>query len=196
MRDEERRTIEAAKALIADGHVSGVAELLSDGLGSPPKIALNPTLSDITAPEARPVFDYWQSLSKERGYVCAKDLDLLDLSDAVRYLMLLDIEDAGWQFRYRYYGEGIAERSGFDLTGSSTSDIPLTPQISMFFMACYRYVMDSKQPIYSWHAAPRAIAVACWDRLLLPLMNDEGTEVIRILGANIPGPWRRAVAEK
>lgn len=195
MRDQDKEIIKKAKSFLIEGELSAVAGLLSNALDSPPKIILNPNPSTITVPELLPVFNHWSALKNETGFVRAQDLVLLDLVEAVRFLMLLDVEDGGWQFRYRYYGEGIAERSGFDLTGSSTSDIPVTPQISMFFIACYQRVIETREPLYSWHAAPPAITVACWDRLLLPLMNDDGTEVIRILGVNIPGPWRRAAPD-
>ncbi len=190
MDDATRCEIEAAVELIEGGHMTELSDMLPEALASPPRVVLNPVYELLVDETVISVYGQWRTLDAE-GRPLASDFNLIDFSDAARYLMLLDIEEAGWSYRYRYYGAGIAERAGFDLTGKSTWEVPTSPEIALFFNACYRLAWVAQQPLHSQHVAPPAVTVASWTRLILPLFDADRKEVIRFLVANIPGPWRR-----
>ena len=60
----------------------------------------------------------------------------MDIRQALGYVMVMDVEDEAWDYRYRVYGTLIAERSGFDATGKLISELALHP-MEPFFISSY-----------------------------------------------------------
>jgi hypothetical protein len=118
-------------------------------------------------------------------------VDPLALKPALGYLMLLDVLDDGWDYRYRVYGSAIARRFGRDLTGARTSDIARTAYTGNFYIAGYRAVIARREPLYSVSSSPNYVAATDWRRLALPLAGPDGA-VSRLLVGNVPGDWRPA----
>lgn len=188
----DRKLVSDIQQLILDKEETLIGERLSEALADPPRLHWDPGNDVIGNEQLLNLHTFWTQLESFSGSMPkADDVDLLDLESEAPYTMLLDVEDDGWDFWYRYYGAGIAERSGFDLTGRGIWEIPTASQIGIFFAACYRAVLERKRPLLTWHMAPSNIAVVSWDRLIMPLANASGTDITRLLVGNIPGAWRR-----
>ncbi|MCR9267832.1 MAG: PAS domain-containing protein, partial [Alphaproteobacteria bacterium] len=89
-------------------------------------------------------------------------------------LMVLAPEQDG--YRYRYYGSHIAQASGFDMTGRSTADFD--SDVGRFFTVKYDQTLASRKPLYTLHRASHARGVLLWERLILPLADPNGAEVL------------------
>lgn len=121
-----------------------------------------------------------------------EDFEFERFSSVHDWMMLLDVDAGGDDFRYLHYGKGIAEHFGRDMTGRCTSDIG--GHVSAFFCALYQAAMRRKESVMSEHEPPRSVFVRTWRRLLVPLIGRDGS-VSRIAGINLPQNDLRAGLE-
>jgi hypothetical protein len=71
----------------------------------------------------QPVIDHWRSLlSGDQLAPMYKDLDLLHLVEYLANAAILEISESGADIYYRYYGNNVAQMTGFDPTGKRMSD--------------------------------------------------------------------------
>lgn len=96
--------------------------------------------------------------------------ELESMADWSPCLMLLQHE--GEDFRYAHYGREIARHSGFEMKGRLLSSFG--GEIGAFFIDCCHDCRLRGEPLYTVHYADRAFNVFTWERLLLPLRDDEG----------------------
>lgn len=89
---------------------------------------------------------------------------------------LMIVRRVGDDFEYLHYGARIAETAGFDMTGKRTSDFQ--SEAGDFFRAIYLECLAEKCPVYTTHHAEHASAVRSWERLALPVIDDNGVEHI------------------
>ena len=127
---------------------------------------------------------HWEKLRAADGHVTPDRIDPAALAPAIGHVMLLDVEDGGRDFRYRLYGSTIARRSGFDMTGRRTSELPTGQLAADFFLAVYRAVLVRRLPVYTWHQMPVQVTVNTWHRLILPLTDADG-QVVQLLAGNV-----------
>ena len=191
MTTQDRDKVRQVEALVVSQNGPAVAAMLESDFQEPPRITWNPTGDDLQDSHLNALFDYWRGQKGDAAMPRSTDFDLLNLGAEISYIMLLDVRDGGWDFVYRYYGVGIAERSGFDMTGRSVRDIPAPSGISIFFLAGYRAVMKRREPLLTWHAAPTQRSVVSWERLILPLATETDGHLEQLVVCNMPGPWRR-----
>lgn len=159
----------------------------------PPRIAWNPAEADLPAGPLQFLVRYWRQHGREGALPGFSIVDPIALKPALGYLMLLDVLDEGWDYRYRIYGSEIASRFGRDLTGRRTSDIAKTAFTGIFYIAGYRAVLARREPLFTVSSSPRYVAAVDWWRLVLPLADRDGA-VTRILVGNMPGDWRAPTA--
>src|SRR3546814_2385675 len=112
-----------------------------------------------------------------------------NLRPALGYVLLIDVEDDGWDGRFRLYGTRVAEMYGEDMTGRRVSEIDNNNYATQLFRAIYRVAALRGEPVFSHHRPPPHVSVTAWKRLILPLANAEGA-VCRFLSVNLPGAWR------
>ena len=89
-------------------------------------------------------------------------------------LMVLVPEATG--LRYLYYGQRIAQATGFDMTDRLTSDFD--GEIAAFAEQKYRSVIENRRPLYLVANASNTSAVVSWERLIMPVRRADGTHVI------------------
>ena len=160
--------------------------------GPTPEILWSPTSAELDEGALRVLLDYWIELPRGQDLPLASVLDPLQIRGALGLVMLLDVEDDGWDYRYRVYGTTIAERSGFDATGKLISELDLQP-MGPFFIASYRACFESRGYMFSRHVPPLRSHTTSWDRIILPL-EGEGGQINRLLVGNVPGTWRAEVS--
>src|SRR3546814_2328999 len=61
-----------------------------------------------------------------------------NLRPALGYVLLIDVEDDGWDGRFRLYGTRVAEMYGEDMTGRRVSEIDNNNYATQLFRAIYR----------------------------------------------------------
>lgn len=120
----------------------------------------------------RALFKTWETLwgtdrTKLPSYQHFAPADGPGVSDQ---LMVLVPE--GDDYRYRFYGPGIASQAGFDMTGKSTADFD--SEVGRWFQSKYTETLALGRPVYTAHQALHASAIVSWERLILPVEGPEG----------------------
>ena len=148
------------------------------------RIIWQPNDADMSDRRHLAVMRYWEELPKVDGVADVVNVDAAKLVPALGYLLLVDADDSGTQFRYHLYGSAIAQVTDFDMTGRRIEDTLTTPSTLCFLLACYRAICTRRLPLYTEHEAPPNITTNHWHRLLLPL--GTGGAVQRIMVCMIP----------
>lgn len=126
------------------------------------------------------------------GRIRVNDFDLSRFSAIRRWVMTLDVIDPDGEFAFDYFGEGIANSYGSDLTGRPISE--LAPHVSLFYTALYRAACMRKESFLSEHEPPRQIFVQSWLRLFVPIFDRNDT-VVKFVAVNYPENALRAGLE-
>lgn len=122
------------------------------------------------------------------------DIDPIRMRPALGYVMLVDVVDGGWDFRYRLYGSELASVSGFDMTGRFLSSHGASANVIEFGLAVYRAAAVRRQPVFTSRRPVGARHTARWERVVMPLADRTGA-VVRFLACTVPlGPSREAVS--
>ena len=114
------------------------------------------------------------------------DFDPIKLDAFKANLVLVDILD-GDDFEYRIYGDDIARHLGASLLSRRTSDLPVAT--ARAFTSIYHQVINDRCPYFSRTEASPPVAIAHWDRLLVPLASD-GERIDQIAGLDFPCDWQ------
>ncbi|WP_420404444.1 PAS domain-containing protein [Nisaea sp.] len=126
---------------------------------------------DLPEPKLQFLLDYWLKLKRTIGQIPGrKDIDVLELRQAIGNIMMLEPLDSGFDARYRVYGTGIIEYAHNDWTGRTVSDLARetgTPS-ALLYRACYLAVYRTGRPIYSEHVSASWLSPKAWRRLILP----------------------------
>jgi hypothetical protein len=180
---DEDRLAELRDDLIA-GRIDAAERLFSDHGVDPPIVVWDPDALAVPTPQLVFLLRYWDRLHVAGGHVAPGRVDPAELAPVLDHVMLLDVEEGGGDFRYRLYGRAIAARSGFDMTGRRTSELPTGQLASDFFLAVYRAVLARRRPVYTWHQMPVQVTANTWHRLILPLADSDG-RVVQLLAGNV-----------
>lgn len=150
----------------------------------PPFILWSPLFEDLPHPLLRRFAQICDHLADENGRVRRSMATPDAFYGLLDWLMLLDVEDAGQNFRYRHYGEGIAGFRGASLAGKTSTFF--SGHISTLFTALYQAVTVRKERVLSAHQPPRSILVCEWKRLIVPLFDEAGEVVEGMAVVNVP----------
>jgi hypothetical protein len=162
----------------------------------PPTFRWNPAPGSLGEAALEVLLRWWQSKRPAGGGLPRVDaVDPIELKDALGYLMILDVLDDGWDYRYRLYGTEIARNAKRDYTGQKTSDLNVILPIPAFYIGCYRAVLTRPEPLTTHNQPPTEVATVSWTRLVLPLAGRDG-KIARFLVGNVPGSWRQPREEK
>jgi hypothetical protein len=184
MQTADEDSLAAIRDDLIAGRIGAAARLFRQhGVGTP-IVIWDPDPHAVPTPQLSFLLRHWEKLRAADGHVAPARIDLADLAPAIDHVMLLDVERVGADFHYRFYGRAIAARSGFDMTGRRTSEIPTGRLASDFFLAVYRAVLARRLPVYTWHQMPVQVTMNTWHRLILPLSDEEG-RVVQLLAGNV-----------
>lgn len=157
--------------------------------------------TETVVPESKLTFlyKYWAAIREAEGRLpIRKDIDVLELRQAIGNIMMLDVLEDGFDARYRVYGTGVAEYAGHDWTGTALSEMcrkTKTP-LALLYRACYLAVYRTGRPIYTESTSPSWLAPKAWRRMILPYADEQGTCVGFMVG-NIPvEPQVKRIASK
>ncbi|MEM9145987.1 MAG: hypothetical protein AAGC57_07280 [Pseudomonadota bacterium] len=164
------------------GRTNRLDELFYAERARPPLVIWDPNRIDLQDAEFEAFVEQVNRLPTVRGLPLASAFDPARFMSR-EWLMLLESIGFGGDFRYLFYGSGVAEYYGRSLTGRRTSAIG--GHISRFFIALYRAAMHRRQRVLSEHEPPSHVFVRIWRRLIVPLVDDTGF-VTHFAVLNIP----------
>ncbi len=176
--------VERWKVLLLDDDPGELQEVFRAAGARGPQVRWDPPADALPRPPMRFALDLWHQAAAT-GLPTTKFVDPIRLAPALGYLLLVDVVDGGRDFTYRLFGSYISAVSGFDMTGRKLSVHPASPYIREFSMALYRAAMIRREPVWSHYGPAMAVSTAAWERIVLPLVDDEGT-VCRFLVAIVP----------
>jgi hypothetical protein len=79
----------------------------------------------------------------------------------------------------------VASVSGFDMTGKLISAHPASPYVTEFSIASYRAAALRREPVFTERHPVGAVQTTRWQRVALPLVDDDGT-IVRFLAGTAP----------
>lgn len=178
------RTAALTEGLLRDGLDEIVRVFIAQGAGAP-FVVWNPRPEQLRSEPARHVLAHWSSLADGARLPGYRQVDPADLRPALGYVLLLDVLEDGWDFRYRLFGSTISSVSGFDLTGKLLSEHPASAYVAEFSIAVGRAATRRRQPIYSLRHPVGAQDTSLWEQLVLPLADENG-HVVRLMVVATP----------
>lgn len=190
---EQQATIALADG-IAAGDRQALAAVFAGRDIAVPTVAWSPTADALAARQLVFLLDYWNGLRGAAAMAPCKAIEPVAMRPALGYVCLLDVLDDGLDFHYRVYGSDIAHCVGADLTRTKLSDYTRARWMLVYHAAAYRAVVKRGDPLFTSHAPTTDIATARWDRLILPLSDDNGA-VGRLLVGKVPNGRRPPRAE-
>lgn len=115
-------------------------------------------------------------------------VDPVSIRTILPSIMLLDVEDGGFDARYRVYGTGVSSMVGKDWTGYllSAMNEAVKSNQALFYRACYRAIFLERKPLFTHHLALSWIDAKAWQRLIVPVFDKDGGDVARFLVSNLP----------
>lgn len=124
---------------------------------------------------------YWRNACRTSsgGQSTVDEIDPSSFKGVLRHVMLLDVEESGYDARYRVYGSGIVDKAGRDWTGFTVAEMNRAvkaPQ-SLFYRACHLAVFNRKEPMFTHHLSAPWITSKAWKRLIVPVFGNDDAAV-------------------
>lgn len=176
--------IERWQSLLEAGDPGEVQQLFRANGARGPSIKWRPMPTDIEPAPMKFTLDLWKQAAVD-GVPTTRFVDPVALAPALGYLMLVDVVDDGREFVYRLFGTRITAVSGFDMTRKKLSDHPASVYIREFSIALYRAAIRRREPVWSHFGPAMAVSTAAWERVVMPLVDGDGT-ICRFLVATVP----------
>jgi len=118
---------------------------------------------------------YWASKCSDGRLPARSDIDPLDIPSLLPQVILLDVRNDSWDFRFRLIGTNVVHHLSHDLTGKWMSEIDHMAPPSRIFNSCVE-VASSGKPLRSDtpYVGPHQNYVRAED-IILPLASDGAT---------------------
>lgn len=181
--EDPNELVDLIAASLAPGQPDIVRKLFNSAGARAPEIIWAPSDKELHNPLLENFATICRGYANEDGTVPAESIRLEDFGGLTEWLLLLDVIDSGRDFRYTFYGQSVAEHFGTDMTGRLSSEF--SGYIGTFFTGLYRAALQRGEIVYSEHEPPTHIFVRVWQRLIVPLCDENGVPT-RILVLNVP----------
>jgi hypothetical protein len=132
------------------------------------------------------IYEYWRRIAPGTGVLPGRQhLDPVDIPTLLPNLWLVDVVGEPRRFRARLIGTTL-QRSGIPLKPGVYVEDPIAPALREIVLADFRFVAETRQPVW-FRGAPRAAhdtAIFDIERIFLPLAAD-GTTVDMLLNLTV-----------
>lgn len=139
-------------------------------------------LAENRYPDLQRLLAYWTAKRQGRFAPRRLDIDPVDMVEVLPRIMLIDIEQAPLDFRYRLAGTGICALHGTDPTGSRPRDLRPAAYGSLIDRH-YREAVIRRVPLLHLIVLDTFDRSRAYVRLLLPLSED-GVRVTMLLSVD------------
>jgi hypothetical protein len=143
----------------------------------------------IVDPSLQRLYRYWEQKRGTRICPARRDIDPLDFSYILGWVMLLDVSGKPPQFSYRLHGTEVARQEGVELTGKRLADHP-HPETRAHLEEVWRKVVEQGVPSHELSERPTYFEPRPFEVLRLPLSSD-GTVIDMLLVAVSPHTFAR-----
>lgn len=141
-------------------------------------------LAEPGLPLVRRFVAYWEDKRGDRPFPARGDIDPLDFPYALGSLLLVEVQPGG-RYRYRVFGDRVAARHGFDLTGQVLNDLPQS-EYRDFVLGLYDRVADGGGPVFACGRRFVGGRLQDYEVALLPLGSGRAVEMILVGIASLP----------
>ena len=126
------------------------------------------------SPRLRAFQAYWRGLAPDGAVAAYSAFDVVQLPrPLVAFLILLDVIEAGRDFRYRVVGTGVVDAIGRDFTGETVSEYRHRHEPPAVAEG-YRRVCDRRAPdLYQGTLESVGKEFIRYERLAMPLAGDD-----------------------
>ncbi|WP_428248872.1 PAS domain-containing protein [Ferrovibrio sp.] len=145
----------------------------------------------VVNPDLCRLLAYWQRQRGDRAMPTRADIDPLDFRYMLGSIVLVDVEPAGGDYRYRFrlVGVNVVEHAGNDLTGHYIEDYP-GQEFATKLRESYTALVAGKVPRRVQRREFNDGRFYEMEALLLPL--GAGGNVTMIMVALAFGPWEES----
>lgn len=129
------------------------------------------SIEDLHNTVCRSLYRYWQGLSGSESF---QSDDLVEVPDAVPYLLLIDVDETDATFRVRMEGAQLASVSSRDFTGKTLET--LGQETPLTFKFC-QAILANKAPVFtrdSFEDEHKGMIYFFEETVALPVLNAEG----------------------
>jgi PAS domain-containing protein len=157
-----------------------------------PEVIWSPSDIEIRNPLLREFAATCRVLAHEDGSLPDGEMNLDHFGDLKEWIMMIEPVEGETDFLYTYYGSGIAQHYGRDMTGQRSSQFG--GHIGTFITGLYSAMLERGEIVYTEHEPPQNVFVRAWQRYIVPRINDAG-ETTGFLALNVPENELRAGLE-
>lgn len=190
--EPKQSAIDLIAASFAPAAPNFVRQMFNAAGARAPDIIWSPTDVEIRNPLLREFAAICRALAREDGTLPDGDIDLDHFGELKEWIMLIEPVAGENDFIYTYYGEGISQNYGRDMTGHRSSEF--AGHVGTFFSGLYSAMIERGETVYSEHEPPQNVFVRAWHRYIIPRVNDAG-ETTGFLALNVPENELRAGLE-
>ena len=155
----------------------------------PHEIIWSPQEIDLENQYLQFLLSYWRALPRVGDLPLAASVDPLQMGPALGNIVVSEVLDDGWDYRFRLFGSRIVDRFGKDLIGQRMSEAEFRSETKAFLIAVYLCVISKREAAFTAHIMREHPALLTWWRIILPLQNESGA-VSRFLVGVVPVPRR------
>jgi hypothetical protein len=148
---------------------------------------------DLLPPRLAALHAYWSSKLCGRPMPSRSDIDPIEIPKLLPWIMLVDVQEGGANFRYRLVGSEIASHVGAALTRRTVGSAVAGPYTE-WLLGVYRTAVERKKPVFSRselgfgsRGLKRVVS-----RLMLPLSSDGETVSMILNGQDYTQPHDRS----
>ncbi len=171
-----------AESLIP-GRKDTLRQLFNSQGARAPMVIWSPGFQEMHSPLLRRFATVCETMMDDVGHVPKHGFDLAAFEEGMRRWIMVVAPD-GDNYRYEYYGKGIARHYGRDMTGQTTTGF--TNHIGQFFNALYQVAQKHGEWVLSEHEPPKSVFVRVWRRLIVPLFGTDSQTVTGFAVINLP----------
>lgn len=143
---------------------------------------IDPAPERFALAKTREFYEIWNRLRGDAKAPRASELDLIDFTEFLPTMSLIDLGDGEDEMSPRFWGTDLADRLGSDATGLDPSDFDR----SDFLENSMKIVKECRTNVAPVWRCPNPLAVAdkahhVFESLSLPLIADDEEKVVCIL---------------
>ncbi|MBT6096445.1 MAG: PAS domain-containing protein [Rhodospirillaceae bacterium] len=121
------------------------------------------------------LFEYWNQKRGDRQRPTWDDLELMDLWEIARYVVVKDVIHANRDFRFRYWGSAMTDIAGVDGTGKLTSELYTTDAFAHVLEAFWQAIDEGTPIRVAGNATINDKEHLAYEAIHLPLNATDGT---------------------
>ena len=140
----------------------------------------DPIQASLKHPKLATLYTLWNTCRQGGVAPTMRTIDGAHLDRWRADLTVIEVRTLG-EFRYAFYGSGLRQAFGVDMTGVDVAALP--PDRGAILKAEYRQVVQSKAPAWRLYTAQFDGAWQTWERLVLPVLDPTGSRVAWLLVA-------------